>query len=76
MAVGKLWIAGVDIDWEAFSAQEQRRRLPLPTYPFERKRFWIEPVENAFDQTAYNSYKRSARFHANDTATYESKQSN
>lgn len=41
-ALGKLWLAGVDIDWESFYAHEQRRRIPLPTYPFERKRYWID----------------------------------
>jgi acyl transferase domain-containing protein len=41
-AAGQLWLAGVDIDWKAFYANESRRRVPLPTYPFERKRFWIE----------------------------------
>jgi acyl transferase domain-containing protein len=41
-ALGKLWLAGVRVDWPAFSAAEERRRVPLPTYPFERKRHWIE----------------------------------
>ncbi len=45
-ALGRLWVAGVGIDWEAFSAGERRRRVPLPTYPFERKRYWIEPVKD------------------------------
>ncbi|OAD20020.1 polyketide synthase type I, partial [Candidatus Thiomargarita nelsonii] len=40
--LGKLWLAGVSIDWTGFYAQEQRQRLPLPTYPFERQRYWIE----------------------------------
>lgn len=44
-ALGQLWLAGVSVDWEAFSAGEERRRLPLPTYPFERKRYWIEPLK-------------------------------
>jgi len=40
--LGKLWLAGVKIDWARFYANEQRHRLPLPTYPFERQRYWIE----------------------------------
>jgi acyl transferase domain-containing protein len=40
--LGKLWLAGVDVDWAGFYAGERRHRLPLPTYPFERGRFWIE----------------------------------
>jgi acyl transferase domain-containing protein/acyl carrier protein len=40
-ALGQLWLSGVAIDWSGFTAAERRRRVPLPTYPFERKRFWI-----------------------------------
>lgn len=42
-ALGRLWLAGVRIEWAAFYANERRRRVPLPTYPFERRRYWIEP---------------------------------
>ena len=40
--LGRLWLTGVAVDWRAFSSDESRRRIPLPTYPFERQRFWIE----------------------------------
>ncbi|HXU32424.1 MAG TPA: SDR family NAD(P)-dependent oxidoreductase, partial [Thermoanaerobaculia bacterium] len=40
--LGKLWLAGVEIDWTAFRGAERRRRIPLPTYPFERRPYWIE----------------------------------
>lgn len=40
--LGKLWLSGVQIDWSRFYADEHRHRLPLPTYPFERQRYWIE----------------------------------
>ena len=43
-ALGRLWSAGLDIDWTAFSSGEQRRRVPLPTYPFQRQRYWIEKL--------------------------------
>lgn len=42
-SLGQLWLAGVQVNWSGFYADEQRYRLPLPTYPFERQRFWIEP---------------------------------
>jgi amino acid adenylation domain-containing protein len=42
-ALGRLWLAGVEIDWEGFHAPERRRRVPLPLYPFERRRYWLEP---------------------------------
>ncbi len=41
-ALGKLWLAGVSVDWQAFYSGEQRKRVPLPTYPFQRKRYWVE----------------------------------
>ena len=42
-AVGRLWIAGCAVDWAAFHGGERRLRVPLPTYPFERVRCWIDP---------------------------------
>jgi amino acid adenylation domain-containing protein len=43
-AVAKLWLAGLSVDWAGFYAHERRRRMPLPTYPFERRRYYIEPA--------------------------------
>ncbi|MEA2692844.1 MAG: hypothetical protein QOJ16_2231, partial [Acidobacteriota bacterium] len=41
--LGKLWLAGVRVDWSGYRAGERRRRVPLPTYPFERRHYWVEP---------------------------------
>ena len=46
-SLGQLWLAGVEIDWTAYHAEEQRRRVPLPTYPFERQRYWISGRKQA-----------------------------
>ncbi len=43
-ATAALWIAGVAIDWEGLHPHGRPRRVPLPTYPFERKRHWVEAV--------------------------------
>jgi len=40
--LGQLWAHGVTVNWDEFYAEEQRQRLPLPTYPFERKKYWID----------------------------------
>ena len=40
--LGRLWLEGVTVNWPAFQAAEPRQRVPLPTYPFERKRHWVE----------------------------------
>jgi phthiocerol/phenolphthiocerol synthesis type-I polyketide synthase E len=41
-AVGRLWMAGVGVDWRSYYKGEQRRRVALPTYPFQRQRYWVE----------------------------------
>ncbi len=43
--LGKLWLAGVTIDWSLLYHNESRQRIPLPTYPFERQSYWIESPE-------------------------------
>jgi amino acid adenylation domain-containing protein len=40
-ALGRLWLLGARVDWRGFYAHEVRRRLPLPTYPFERRPYWV-----------------------------------
>lgn len=40
-ALGRLWLAGGVPDWAAFYGEERRRRIPLPTYPFDRQRYWV-----------------------------------
>jgi acyl transferase domain-containing protein len=51
-ALGRLWVAGAAVDWQRFYAGERRRRVPLPTYPFERQRFWVEPEKFSRRRTA------------------------
>ncbi|WP_068618118.1 type I polyketide synthase [Paenibacillus tuaregi] len=41
--LGWLWMEGYFINWPAYYGQEKRLRIPLPTYPFERVRCWVEP---------------------------------
>jgi iturin family lipopeptide synthetase A len=43
--IGRLWLYGQPIDWNGFYGEEKRRRIPLPTYPFEGQRFWIDKTE-------------------------------
>jgi len=41
-SLGDLYQGGYEVDWDGFNRPFQRRRVSLPTYPFERQRFWIE----------------------------------
>ena len=50
--LGRLWLNGASVSWAGFYARERRRRVPLPTYPFERQRYWIGPVEEAAGDVA------------------------
>ncbi|HEY6352691.1 MAG TPA: amino acid adenylation domain-containing protein [Candidatus Angelobacter sp.] len=40
-ALGKLWLAGAEVNWQQFNAGEERHRVPLPTYPFERQSYLV-----------------------------------
>lgn len=53
--LGRLWLAGAKIDWKGFHVHEKRNRIPLPTYPFERKRFWFDAKEKSFLGSAQNN---------------------
>jgi acyl transferase domain-containing protein/thioesterase domain-containing protein/acyl carrier protein len=43
--LGRLWATGVQVDWEPIWGEARRRRVPLPTYAFQRKPYFIEPGE-------------------------------
>jgi amino acid adenylation domain-containing protein len=45
--LGKLWLAGVNVNWRSVHAGEKRYRVPLPAYPFERQRYWVDPLPHA-----------------------------
>jgi len=45
--LGKLWLAGAQPNWSSLHAGQKRRRVALPTYPFERKRYWIESQKSS-----------------------------
>jgi len=40
--LGELWLYGISIHWQEWFGEEKRDRIPLPTYPFDRKRYWID----------------------------------
>ncbi len=50
-SLGQLWLLGVPVNWSGFYIHDRRYRLPLPTYPFERQRYWIEANFSPTPQT-------------------------
>lgn len=49
---GQLWCAGIAINWSQLYTNERRRRMPLPTYPFERERYWIFPERQSYQDSS------------------------
>ncbi|MEM7127080.1 MAG: type I polyketide synthase, partial [Chloroflexota bacterium] len=41
-SLGQLYVRGVEIDWEGFDQAYQRQKIVLPTYPFQRQRYWVD----------------------------------
>ena len=41
-ALGEVWVNGVAVGWEEGYEKEKRMRVELPSYPFERERYWVE----------------------------------
>ncbi|MGJ7605342.1 SDR family NAD(P)-dependent oxidoreductase [Variovorax sp. LT1R20] len=61
--IGQLWCAGVDIDWAACHPGRQERRVPLPTYPFQRQSYWTDMPEPGSEAPASSVRTGSDAFH-------------
>jgi microcystin synthetase protein McyG len=49
-SLAKLYVRGSKIDWAAVHRGRRCRRLTLPTYPFQRKRYWVEAMSLIKDE--------------------------
>ena len=56
-AAGRIWIAGGDLD--SFYRREFRRRIELPTYPFERERYWVDAREAGGSMASLSGAKKA-----------------
>lgn len=76
-ALGQFWLFHGNIDWQSYYSNEKRHRILLPTYPFEKERYWIEPgnllenndkkkkilIKNDADLSAFDEdYLKNAKF--------------
>jgi acyl transferase domain-containing protein/NADPH:quinone reductase-like Zn-dependent oxidoreductase/NAD(P)-dependent dehydrogenase (short-subunit alcohol dehydrogenase family)/acyl carrier protein/ribosomal protein S18 acetylase RimI-like enzyme len=46
-SLGQLYKRGVSVDWEGFDTSYHRMKVSLPTYPFQRQRYWFEKLDQA-----------------------------
>jgi acyl transferase domain-containing protein/acyl carrier protein len=51
-SLGELYVHGMHVDWAGFDRDYPRRRVTLPTYPFQRQRYWVETSEVSSRKTA------------------------
>lgn len=49
LALGQLWLTGIDVRWESLQDGPPRRRVGLPGYHFERQSYWIAPPASGQD---------------------------
>ncbi|GAA6619606.1 type I polyketide synthase [Scytonema sp. NUACC26] len=49
-SLGELYVRGADVDWSGFDRDNGRRRVMLPTYPFQRQRYWVKKTETEHQQ--------------------------
>ncbi|MEU4981261.1 SDR family NAD(P)-dependent oxidoreductase [Streptomyces sp. NPDC021969] len=55
-AVAELWTAGAETDWAAFYEGSGSRLVDLPTYPFQRRRFWLDAEARSYGgDTSYDT---------------------
>ena len=57
-SLGQLWLGGTKVDWGAFHKGERRHRVILPTYPFERRSYWVKPDKESSKRTRARSGRR------------------
>ena len=58
-SLGELYVHGSEIDWDAFNRGYQRRKVVLPTYPFQRQHYWLPDSKLAQNQSAQSLYLSS-----------------
>ncbi|NET45424.1 type I polyketide synthase [Okeania sp. SIO2B3] len=46
LSLGKLYVKGITVNWSEFDSDYTRQKVALPTYPFQRQRYWVEKTEN------------------------------
>jgi acyl transferase domain-containing protein/acyl carrier protein len=54
-SLATLYLRGAAVDWRGFDRDYPRCRVALPTYPFQRQRYWVETANNGHSKTNFLS---------------------
>ena len=60
-ALARAWLAGAPVRWSSLYFRRKPRRIPLPTYPFESRRFWVEPLARSAAEVPTNAKGSASR---------------
>ncbi|MFJ9785948.1 type I polyketide synthase [Amycolatopsis sp. NPDC101161] len=71
LSAAQLWAHGHDVDWSAL--YPHRRTVSLPTYPFQRQRFWLEPTTKTADSEFWTALEEDTLGVAQDTPWREAR---
>ncbi|MCP5102569.1 MAG: amino acid adenylation domain-containing protein, partial [bacterium] len=66
--LGELWLYGVNVDWRGFYDEEERNRIPLPTYPFDRYPYWLHG--DSFQEGAKQFASKNLLHHKNQVSDF------
>ncbi|MDJ1179175.1 type I polyketide synthase [Roseofilum sp. BLCC_M91] len=55
LSLGQFYVKGFNVDWSGFDRDYTNQKVELPTYPFQRERYWIEKTKNQDRNTSHQS---------------------
>ncbi len=58
-SLSQLYVRGVKVEWSGFNRDYPRRKVALPTYPFQRQRYWAEVSENGHQKVGTLSSQKA-----------------
>ena len=58
ISLAQAWSTGAPVDWRTLFAAAGAKRVTLPTYAFQRQRYWLEPVGSVSDAASSNRSRR------------------
>jgi acyl transferase domain-containing protein len=56
-SLAELYVQGIQVDWSEFSEMSTSQKVALPTYQFQRQRYWIEANNNQYQKKIFDQEK-------------------